>query len=182
MKKIIILTLVLFSLGSCKMVYDVIDDAVYSMLEDIEFYDFAEYDLSDINNFYKIGLWIQKHVVYKADIGEQFSSPENTVKRRFGDCEDISFIFMNIAYLTLGIKLDMVVVNTNNRNATDAYPTIILVEEHNTRSVVEGGIGNHIVVRWDGVNYGAQLGDVSPDQEVMYIYTFDEVFPNAPKF
>lgn len=159
MKKIFICVVLIGILSSCEMlINNTIDSYIYSKLEDIEYYDFAEYDLSDINSLRNVGTFLQSNTKFRYDSLDEWYSPREFMLRGGGDCEDFAIAFMNIAHITLGIKMDLVVVNMQNR------------------SVVEGGIGNHFVVRYEGVNYSGQWGYKDADQEVLYLYTFDEVF------
>lgn len=159
MKKVLLIVFVIIGLASCDILSSIIDTTTYGLLEGIEFYDFADYDLTGIDSYRDIARWIQMRVEYKADFLEAFSSPEETLRRRSGDCEDYAFLFANIAYLTMGIKMDVVILY---------LPT--------GRTVVEGGIGNHIDVYYDGLIISAQRGYISYYQEVLYTYTFNEVF------
>jgi hypothetical protein len=165
MKKIIILV-VLVSLSGCRML-NFIDMAMYSFLDDVEYYDFAEYDLSEVHNFKQIGDMNRRLITYKSDIGEQIDSPRVAVMRGFGDCDEFSLIFMCIAKEALGIKMSLVIVDTTD---------YVLSNGTTGRTVVNGGIGNHLTVRYNNVNYSAQHGSVSIYQNVLYEYTFDEVF------
>jgi len=167
MKKILTLCLVLISLSSCNLVYNAIDTITYSQLDPIEFYDFAEYDLTRLNNFYQIAMFQQKYLTYTADIGEDINSPEEAMRTGIADCDEFSIGFLDLAYVTLGIKMSLIVVSTKD---------YLLADGTSSRAIVNGGIGNHFDVRYEGINYDAQVGCVSPYQNVLYEYTFDEIF------
>ena len=53
--------------------------------------DFLErHDIETLDSY---ALWLKKNVRYKADLfGDSWSSPEETLKRRRGDCEDFAFL------------------------------------------------------------------------------------------
>ena len=163
MKKILTICLVLISLSSCAIQSIITDNSLYADLSDIPLYDFAEYDLIDADNFYQIAKFQQKHLTYTADIGEDINSPEEAMRTGIADCDEYALGFMNIAYLVLGIKMSFVFVDTG------------------ARTIVDGGIGNHFDVRYGGINYSAQRGCVSPYQNVLYEYTFDEIFGGDTK-
>lgn len=159
MKKMLFILGFIIILSGCNGL-NFIDMSVYGLLENVEYYDFAEYDLSGIKNFKHIGDFLQEHITFKADIGEEFLSPEETMKRGVGDCEDFSFLMANIAYIIMGIKMDIVIMNTSEWG----------------RTVVEGGIGNHICPAYNGEYYSGQYGYVVYIEQVLYKYTFDEIF------
>ncbi|MHA1348051.1 MAG: hypothetical protein ACTSO3_16740 [Candidatus Heimdallarchaeaceae archaeon] len=158
-KLLLLLVVVIISLSSCNLFSILIDETVYDLLESVEYYDFAEYDLSDIKSFKGIAAWIQHRIYYKEDMIETFTSPEDTLNRGSGDCDEFGILFQNIAYIVFGIKMDLVIVNT-----------------YSGRKIVEGGMGNHINVHYDGIVYSAQLGNEYYTQDILYIYSFDEVF------
>lgn len=41
--------------------------------------------------------WLQENIEYVGDIGDYWQSPEETLERKAGDCED--FAFLNVAFL-----------------------------------------------------------------------------------
>ena len=159
MKKILIVLFVIMWLSSCDILSYAIDTTTYDMLNNVEFYDFADYDLTGIDSYRDIARWINARVQYKADTLEYFSSPEDTLRRGLGDCEDFSMLYINIAKIVLDIEMDLVILN---------IPVL--------RVIVEGGIGNHVDVHYNGVLYSAQLGIERFPTPILYIYTFDEVF------
>jgi hypothetical protein len=139
---------------------NIIDSSAYRLLEDVTLYDFEEYNLSHVDNFYGIANLISERVRFKSDYGEEFSTPENTWDRGYGDCEDFCFLFANLAYLRFGIKMNLIIMNT------DEY----------FKTVENGGIGNHIVLEYDGKFYSGQYGCETTVVNVLYSFTFDEVF------
>lgn len=156
MKKIILGFLIVFGLIGCGR--DImIDIAYYEELDPIKFYDFAEYDLSNIKTFTDIGYFLQAHITYKDDNPNKFSGAENTMKRGYGDCEDYVIVFINIAYIVFGIKMDLLIVDTTNR------------------TVVNGGIGDHVIVGYNGKTYSGQWGHELDYTNILYKYTFNEV-------
>ena len=157
MKEVILGLLVLITLG-CEMSALTEDMRVYTLLEPVEFYDFAEYDLSNIHSFTDIGYFLQRNISYRADVKEHFSSPENTIYRGYGDCEDYVLAFMNIAYIVFGIELEFLVVDSTNR------------------TVVNGGYGDHIILGYHGKTYSGQWGHELDYTNILYKYTFKEIF------
>ncbi len=147
---ILLLLLLLFS--SCSQILD----SYYGSL--IVKHELYKTDFGDIKSLVDIPIWMGKNGVYKADVIEEWSSPQETLERGYGDCEDIAILFMNIAYLELGIKMDLVLVNTNQRH------------------VVSGGIPNHAEVRYDSLNYNIYSGMPVNNREINYIYYFKEIF------
>lgn len=162
MKKIAILITVILVTLSCEanLVSSSIDAFVYAELENVELYDFAEYDISWINCTGDAGFFIRDNVRYQADIGEEYISPEESLARGYDDCDGFYFLFANLMYLATGEKYDMAVVE---------IPIV--------RTVVEGGPhGNHIFAYRDGQLYEPITGGRRNDRTIYYIYTFDEIF------
>ena len=159
MKKIIVICIIL-GLTSCSMLGNIIDNTVYNLLEDVEFYDFADYDLTGITNFSEISYFVRENVSYGNDVIDEYYSVEETMKRGIADCEDFCFVFANLAYITMGVKMNIVVMNTSEWS----------------RTVEEGGAGNHVVLELNGVYYSGQYGNRTSVEHVLYRYTFDEIF------
>ena len=144
------------------------------------FYDYLEYNdmiytPDNLNAFFKsIGVYINGyyftlqnkitvHVEYKADISSQdvAQSPEITMRKRTGDCEDYALLFMNLAYII-----------SNGEVLMD----LVLVKDFGTpRTIVNGGIPNHAQISYQGIIYEAQTG-YPIYNSVMYRYIFWEVF------
>jgi len=109
------------------------------------------YSLDDISDY------IGEHVKYKKDIGKDHAqSPQETLTLGTGDCEDLALLFINIAYVTLDIKCDLIRVNT--------------------RKIVEGGRTTHATVLTpDGIIIEPLSGRVV-NYTIRYIYFFDDIF------
>lgn len=161
MKKIIILVFILVSTSACDLISITTDSKTYENLQRVRYNTLSGYDFSNLTSIRKVGNWLSNNVIYSSVNGEVFQSADETLYRGYGDCEDYVIAMMNIAYITLGIKMDMVLVNVSSR------------------TIVEGGRANHVVARYNSANYNAQDGYTSRYQDVLYIYTFDEVFPTT---
>lgn len=175
-KTCLILALILISV-SCEhnLMTRVMDNFIYSELENIEYYDFEEYRLPEgvdiweygyfnciegINSFKGIAQWIEHNIDYIPDVAGKFYSPEQTLKRGGGDCEDYAILFLNLAHKVLGETGSLVVVNTNDVG----------------RTIVEGGAIDHAIVMFNGELISAFTGRVYDDVPIRYIYSFEEVF------
>lgn len=143
-----------------------LDGMVYTLLEGVDFYDFEEYDVSSIYNTYNVASFISNHITYRSDVFEEWSGAEEFMSRGYGDCDDIAIAFANLAYITLGLKFDIVCVSQG------------------ARTIVNGGLPNHVAVALNGVVYSPTYGveDFYYNDKIMYIYTFDEVFGVVPEY
>ncbi len=152
----LIIIISIISITSCSW-NNFVDSEIFSHLEPIQLYDYAEYDLTEITTYREIALFNRSLINYQTESGEKMTSPKDTINLGFGDCDEYALMFMNVAYLTQDVKMSFVMINLE-------------------RSVVSGGNGNHYDVMYEGVVYSAQTGRVSEQQEILYSYTFDEVF------
>lgn len=163
MKKLLCLIIpVLFS--SCGSLYqdiynDIADSVYEARLSGQELY-YIE-GLPEFETLSDIGCFLNENITYKAEPdGQDYAqSPEETWALKTGDCEDFCLLFMNIAYLELGIKYDLVLVDNFNMS----------------RSIEEGGEINHSMIRYNGVIYSAQTGSIYSGP-VGFSYRFDDVF------
>ncbi len=97
-------------------------------------------DYSSIENYTDISNWINDRVYYKVDKIEWWSSPLETVTRGYGDCDDFSILFINIAYIVFDVKSELIAVDIDNM-----------------RTVVSGGNATHALVKIDGLYFEPQL-------------------------
>ncbi len=148
----ILICLVLLTLFSC----DVLSDYVYEQRYNNQTLFFIE-EAMGCESLSSIGIFLSDNISYTADTGEDCAqSPEETWRSQSGDCEDFAILFMNIAYFSLGIKCELVLVQMS-------------------RSVENGGEMNHAAVRYNGIVYEPQTGETLTTS-VSYYYTFDTVF------
>ena len=151
MKKLTLLLII--SLSSCSVMMDGI--ITLGMTGYNEYY-MEEWEKRE--SYIGISTYIRSNIEYTKDkFISHTQSPEETMKRGKGDCEDISILFMNIARVALDIKMQAVVVK-------------------HTRAIEEGGIDfNHVVVRYNGQTIEPQTG-MEREYAVNYYYEYDEVF------
>lgn len=163
MKKIVLVLLVVFSgchLGMVDMSSDNRTDMLFSSyLVGLELY----YIEADINCLEDIGTFMQENVVYESDGDKDtWTSPEETFKRGYGDCEDLTLLFINMAYIHLGLKFDIVLVDTNDRQ------------------IIEGGDINHAEPYYNGESYCVWNGRPNINQfTIRYLYSFDNIFNSS---
>lgn len=155
MKKILVFLLVVFIFSSCS--FDVMQDSyIKKLIGYQELYYHPDFD--SLDSYRKISDYIQKKVSYDYDDNhEDIKNPYDTLTSGKGSCADYAVLFMNIAYYGMGIKMNLVIVNTNQR------------------LVVEGGTINHSVVSYQNEIIEPQNGTYV-NYSIRYIYTFDEVF------
>jgi hypothetical protein len=158
MKQFLMLLLAFFfvSCGTALDPFSVANDEMnYKLAEKIHL---CSGNWSSINRIEDITPWIKKNLVYKSDDINEWDSPAVALARGYGDCEEFCFVFMNIAYVRLGMKFILAgVLNTE-------------------RTIKEGGIYDHfIVILPDGTQYEPQSGH-TVQYDIKYSYTFDEIF------
>jgi hypothetical protein len=149
MRKIIVLVM-LVVLSGCDVLYD----ANYSLRLSFKslYYD----DYSEIEDVYDIIYWIRERVSYQADI--DYRPLASIVSSGHGDCDDMSLLFMNIAYIALDMKCDIILVDSS-------------------RLIVNGGEVDHTIVRLpDGRFVDVANNKVRSVAYIGYEYKFDEVF------
>lgn len=112
-----------------------------------------------------LGQYIQTKVSYKADVGpDQWSSPQETLARRYGDCDDYSILFINLIYILTGEKFSLILVDNN-------------LTQYSSRAVVDGGYINHAIVQAPNGRYVEPQNGLFLDvPKVGFKYTFHEVF------
>lgn len=157
--KQILIVLATFLLASCAAVLDpysyVCDEMNYALADNIYL---SSGDWSSINSLEEITPWIKKRMVYRHDTLNEWDTPSVALARGYGDCEEFCFVFMNIAYVRLGMKCGLAGVDSDERTVRD------------------GGWYNHfVVILPDGTLYEPQ-GGVPVQFTVKYSYTFDEIF------
>lgn len=148
-KRFSALFMLLLLTSSCSLV----SDSWYgSKLSGMELFYYHE--------FYTVGsipAYIGARIDYRVDGGvDVWSGPENTFYRRYGDCEDIALLYLNILYISKGIKGNLLLVDV-------------------PRLIVGGGEINHAVIEVDGVQIEPQTGTVV-NYRIGYRYTFNEIF------
>ena len=158
MKKVVIFLVVI--LCGCEMHFQSeIGDGF-----DLYYGDFGYiYDTEAISNY------IYKNIEYVSDIStghiDEWQSPELTDSIKQGDCDDKALLFINIGYIKLGNKYDLVGVQH------DQY----------SRTIVGGNLPDHFLVydRENDIYIEPNNNNVYYGIEIEYIYTFEELFPRA---
>ena len=82
--------------------------------------------------YWYLALYIVIYYDYEG-IQDDWTGPEETFNRGYGDCEEFALLFANICYFSTGIKCDIIATTMHQRG-------------YNAK-VVDGGIPNHIAVR-----------------------------------
>lgn len=152
MRKAALIILVI-ALSSCNQLMDNI--IILGMTGYDEYY-MPEWE--ELNSYNKITDYIVDHVDYTKDkLFSHTQSPEETMKRGKGDCEDTAVLFMNIAKVSMGIEMQAVVMHY--------------------RAIENGGLFvNHVAVRYDGIIVDP-ITCYKLTTPVMYYYEYTEVFP-----
>ena len=165
MKKIVLVLLVVLISG-CHMVY--MEDKSLSTINDKKFHIHLSnielfYIEVDIHSLEDIGTFMQENIVYKSDGDEDvWSTPEDTYKRGYGDCEDLALLFINMAYTHLDLKFDLVLVDMDER------------------LIIEGDEVNHAEASFNGESYSIWSGRPYPNQiTIRYLYSFDDIFNSS---
>jgi hypothetical protein len=135
-------------------------------MQDYYYYSKLKLSLSDIiypslEDLDAITKYVRLNVRYVADPNDVWQSPAQTMSLGSGDCEDKSILFMEILYKSLGIKANLIIVDTN---------------QYRGKAVVSGGSINHAMIEINGKPFEPQTGLYEPNAIVKYRYTFDEVF------
>ncbi len=152
MKKLLLLTVIALSATSCSML---MDDIIETGMTGHNEYYMDEWE--ELDTYLKISKYIKQNVEYTSDIVQHTQAPEETITRGKGDCEDMAILYMNIAYVSMGIKMDAVIIKWS-------------------RQVEDGGmLYNHVAVRYDGLIIDA-LSGWKLTNDVEYFYSYNEVF------
>ena len=116
----------------------------------------------------EVSTWIRSNIEYRLDEEEEFSNPEVTLKRGYGDCDDFALLSMNIIYVNRGLKMNLILLNSFIQN--------------NEKVIVDGGNDvNHATIGYNDLVYYLYFLQYAYKEPVVgYSYSFDYVFPNAP--
>ena len=151
MKNVIVGIMLCLFMG-CSLVNNYYDSEIENLLDGKQLY---YGDFEEIKTVQEIGYYLIQKIDYKVDEVEEWSNPEETLNRGYGDCDDYAILYLNILYVRFGIKGSLAVVN-------------------HSREIVNGGITNHVVV------FNDKIIEPQNGQEVLYdigyIFSFDEVF------
>lgn len=143
----------ILALTSCSFAGDIYFSEVY---KDTPLYygDFNEVKTRD-----DICRFIHERVEYRSDFIDSKSSPRETLKNGYGDCEDFSILYLNILYVVFREKGELV-----------------LVDSADERTIEKGGIITHAIVRLpSGKLLEPQTGKIV-DYPIGYSYVFDDIF------
>jgi len=158
MKKIILLLTISITFIGCDLMFDQVQEGAVCG-KDLYYGDFPEMD-----TFEDVADYVSCHIQYRKDgITTPVAGPRESLTRGYGDCDEFSIAFMNVAYYTLCVKFEFVSLFIDS-------------DYTGNRSIGTGGMVNHALVRLNGVVYSAYNGMVCPELEAAYYYSFDEVF------
>jgi hypothetical protein len=165
-KLLFLLTFFVLFMGCELYTSHYIDNHFSKKLEGMELYeDYRSFDsyYPWMDDRYDIAYWLMNNVEYFYEVEDDWQSPKFTLEEGYGDCEDYSLAFINMAYYELGIKMD-----------------IVCIDDTQSRSIVRGGLDvTHVTVSYQNeiidVYTGMSLGTLE-EVNVKYIYTFDEIF------
>lgn len=164
MKKIIIALIIAAIFSSCDLYHNTL---YYSRAVNHKLYSA---DFGNIEDYHYINAWIKNHVKYKTESYDNWSDPETTVNRGYGDCEDMALLFMNIAYFKLNVKCNLILVDCYNETDRE------IINQHIPQYyIVDGGYINHAIIEMDGIYIDPMFGIVKYSK-IGYKYTFNEVF------
>ena len=153
MKKIVFILLVVFVVSGCDYTRD-----LYFLYKIGDGYDlYYHNDFEDLDSFEEIAVWIDSNVEYHHTAYDEWQSPKITVNLGKGDCEDAAILFVNIAYVSMGIKCGLAIFDSS-------------------RSIKNGGYVDHAEVYYNGEVYNAGDGEILNNIKIGYIYKFKELF------
>jgi hypothetical protein len=123
-------------------------------------------EFSSIENEGDAIYYLWKNYSYEKESGDEWKEPSKMFKDRAGDCEDYCLLFVNILYTELNTKASILVVNMN---------------EEISKTIVDGGAVNHVVVLVGSSLYDPTFGRYVGELEdfgykIGYSYSFDEIF------
>ena len=152
-KYFIIFLAIVFS--SCSQIINqIVDDYNYSLLPGFEI---VYRDFGDIETLGDVSRVTAELCPYAYEgINNYYQSPGETLERGCGDCDDRSILFMNIAYVELGVKCGFAGTNS--------------------RTVYSGGLFDHWIIEYCGRFFDPISMKEYSRSEICYYYTFDEVF------
>ena len=78
------------------------------------FEDFYFYE--DVNCIEDIQKWVNDNIEYKKDTIEEWASPQRTLYRGYGDCEDFAILIIAIAHKKLDKKCSLLIVQPTSGN------------------------------------------------------------------
>lgn len=163
--KVFLCLVALLSLG-CGSIYQDIYNYVYDHVAD-EYYSkrysgIALYEiegLPEFNDLGEIGRFLRDEITWVSGADTPVQTPQETWERKRGNCEDITALFMNIAYFNLNTECVFIAVN----------------QEEMSRKIDAGGKVTHAMVEYNGVIYEPQNGIVYTGI-IGYRYSFWHVF------
>jgi len=152
MKKLTIIIMLLLIMA-CDLYNKILDNSYYARINQ----SFVYYgDFSSIYNISDIAKYINENIKYVSDNKDYWSTAKDTLLKGYGDCEDLSIVYINILYVVFNIKSDLVLID--NRN------------------IETGGWVTHAIVRFpNGLIIDPQSG-VELNCPVGYSYYFEDIF------
>lgn len=155
MKRIILLLAILLFSG-CQIAWELQDQKNINQLGNHELY-YLE-DFNSLDSFKKIYKYIDSNV--KIVNTFTITGPEETLRHGKGGCGSFSLLFINIAYFSMGIKMDIAVV---------------ISETEIKRYIEHGGLTDHALCLYQGKLLEPQTGLFTAYKEIGYIYSFDSL-------
>lgn len=155
--KILVLFVMVFALLNSCMVYNSFQDT-YNLdaLSGKRLYYLDDFE--SLKSEKEICDYIKSRVSYRKNEAFKACDPAETLSRGYGDCQDFTILFMNIAFFALNKKYNAIAVDGNKR------------------SVINGGFPNHLIAESKNGKQIDPQGCQYTDYTVMYRYTFDEIF------
>lgn len=170
MKKIILTLLVVFIFCSCSM--DMYESHFSSLASGHRLW--INPDLANFHTYRGIGYYLTSQIQYRSESGDDWSNPETTFNRGYGDCDDYAIAFMNIVYLSMGIKMELVLVHKESLEYIWDDDISIYDVDSKAPMLIEGVL-DHAMVRYKGVLIEPTTGSMYTGA-VYYSFSFDEVF------
>ncbi len=159
--RLMLLSLILITLTSCRLLQEITDSRLESGLCGQELYygDFPEF-----KSLRQISVYVRNHMNYVES--DSIAGPKEAFERAYGDCAEYTLIVSNIAYIQLGLELGAacVFVDLNDRVTP--------------RLIGTGDSFNHAILIDKNMNlYSAYTGiDITEYYEVAYYYPHNKLF------
>ena len=148
----------IFSIFSCNLVYNIVDDVTITRIESQELYDD---NFPEMETFEDVSIYVNSILTWESMKLNPITSPQEAIEKGKGNCTTYAILFMNVAHFTLGVDFGFA--------CADASP-------YNQRAVLEGGIPDHSMVILKGQLYSAYTGKPITEYKAGYYYSFNEVF------
>jgi len=132
-----------------------INISILHKLDPMKLYDSPAFhkvrEIKDIHTF------IKQYLEYRPVASDTWATPKEVLERKWGNCAELSILYMNILFLKFGIKTNFV---------------LVLVD---TRKIVEGGKADHAIIELGNKTF-EPLTNSFIEYPIKYKYSFDGVF------